>query len=567
MQYSSRRERELREVPVIICGAGPVGLTSSIQLSRLGVETLLVERRDSVSTLPRARGIMSRTVEIWSHYGLYEEMTDFSLPADWCHEFTYTDALAGDIIGTMPSNCMAPGAQAENTAYEFRCAAQDQIDAMLLRCARSYSSGEIHFSTELVSHSQDEEGVTVRLRLSDGSTEEVRAQYLIAADGGHSPIREALGVGSTGPTSLGCYVNNHFTADLSRWTADRQATLIWTFGQGKVGVFQPLDGKKRWMTQIMFDPAADPPESWTDEKVLRRLRDMIGDEAAEDVQFDLHSSYTYVVGATIADRLRDGRVFLVGDAAHRIPPAGGFGMNTGIQTAHNLAWKLALVLVGAATDGLLDTFDTERREAAQRACAYGVTNLGYMRAIGMAETREEQVAAIAASRQFGNWAGLDLGVHYEGPGAYVPDNSPQPEPGHPVVDYLPSAKPGYRAPHLWLHSGAARLSSIDLFETEFVLLTGAEGSAWLAAARDPKVPVRVRAYDVHDTGRLVPERDFCKLYEIEPSGAVLVRPDGHVAWRSVNAPPDPADSLRSAVTSVIRPPLLEHPVSLYPQPE
>jgi putative polyketide hydroxylase len=567
MQYSSRRERELREVPVIICGAGPVGLTSSIQLSRLGVETLLVERRDSVSTLPRARGIMSRTVEIWSHYGLYKEMTDFSLPADWCHEFTYTDALAGDIIGTMPSNCMAPGAQAENTAYEFRCAAQDQIDAMLLRCARSYSSGEIHFSTELVSHSQDEEGVTVRLRLSDGSTEEVRAQYLIAADGGHSPIREALGVGSTGPTSLGCYVNNHFTADLSRWTADRQATLIWTFGQGKVGVFQPLDGKKRWMTQIMFDPAADPPESWTDEKVLRRLRDMIGDEAAEDVQFDLHSSYTYVVGATIADRLRDGRVFLVGDAAHRIPPAGGFGMNTGIQTAHNLAWKLALVLVGAATDGLLDTFDTERREAAQRACAYGVTNLGYMRAIGMAETREEQVAAIAASRQFGNWAGLDLGVHYEGPGAYVPDNSPQPEPGHPVVDYLPSAKPGYRAPHLWLHSGAARLSSIDLFETEFVLLTGAEGSAWLAAARDPKVPVRVRAYDVHDTGRLVPERDFCKLYEIEPSGAVLVRPDGHVAWRSVNAPPDPADSLRSAVTSVIRPPLLEHPVSLYPQPE
>jgi putative polyketide hydroxylase len=556
MQHSSRRERELREVPVIICGAGPVGLTTSIQLSRLGVETLLVERRDSVSTLPRARGIMSRTVEIWSHYGLYQEMTDFSLPADWCHEFIYTDTLAGDIIGTMPSNCMAPGAQAGNTAYDFRCAAQDQIDAMLLRCAQSYSSGEIRFSTELVSHSQDEEGVTVRLRLSDGSTEEVRAQYLIAADGGRSPIREALGVGSTGPTSLGCYVNNHFTADLSRWTADRQATLIWTLGQGKVGLFQPLDGKKRWMTQIMFDPTVDPPASWTDEKVLRRLRDMIGDEAAEEVDFDLHSSYTYVIEATVADRLRDGRVFLVGDAAHRIPPAGGVGMNTGIQTAHNLAWKLALVLAGAATDGLLDTFDTERREAAQRACAYGVTNLGYVRAIRMAETPEEQVAAIAASKQYGNWAGLDLGVHYEGPGAYVPDNSPQPESGHPVVDYLPSAKPGHRAPHLWLHSGAARLSSVDLFETEFVLLTGAEGSAWLAAARDPKVPVSVQAYDVHDTGRLVPELDFCRLYEIEPSGAVLVRPDGHVAWHSVNAPPDPADSLRSAVTSVIRPPAI-----------
>ena len=538
---------------MIICGAGPVGLTTSIQLSRLGVETLLVERRDSVSTLPRARGIMSRTVEIWSHYDLYQEMTDFSLPAEWCHEFIYADTLAGDIIGTMPSICMAPGAQADNTAYDFRCAAQDQIDAMLLRCARSYSRGEIRFSTDLVSLSHDDGGVTARLRLCDGSTEEVRAQYLIAADGGRSPIRDALGVGSTGPTSLGCYVNNHFTADLSRWTADRRATLIWTLGQGKTGLFQPLDGKERWMAQIMFDPTTDPPDSWTGEKVLRRLREMIGDEAAKEVDFDLHSSYTYVIEATVADRLRDGRVFLVGDAAHRIPPAGGIGMNTGIQTAHNLAWKLALVLAGAATDGLLDTFDTERREAAQRACAYGVTNLGLVRAIRMAGTREEQAAAVAASKQYGNWAGLDLGVHYESPGAYLPDSSSQPESGHSVVDYLPSAEPGHRAPHLWLRSGAARLSSTDLFETEFVLLTGAEGSAWLAAARHQKVPVRIRAYDVHDRGRLVPEVDFCGLYEIEPSGAVLVRPDGHVAWRSVNAPPDPAESLRSAVTSVIRP--------------
>ena len=540
-------------MPVVICGAGPVGLTTSIQLSRLGVETLLVERRDSVSTLPRARGIMSRTVEIWSHYGLYQEMTDFSLPAAWCNEFIYTDTLAGDIIGAMPSNCMAPGAQAENTAYDFRCAAQDQIDAMLLRCAQSYPSGEIRFSTELVSHSQDAEGVTVTLRRADGSTEQVRAQFLIAADGGRSSIRESLGVGSTGPTSLGCFVNNHFTADLSRWTADRQAALIWTFGQEKVGLFQPLDGGKRWMAQIMFDPTVDPPASWTDEKVLRRLRDMIGDQAADEVEIDLHSSYTYVIEATVADRLRDGRVFLVGDAAHRIPPAGGIGMNTGVQTAHNLVWKIALVLSGAAGDGLLDTFDAERREVAQRACDYGVTNLGYVRAIRMATTRDEQVAAIAASRQYGNWAGLDLGVHYEGPGAYVPDDSPAPELGHSVVDYLPSAKPGHRAPHFWLQKGAARLSSIDLFETGFVLLTGADGSAWLDAASDPQIPVPIEAYDVHDGGNLVPDIDFCKLYEIEPSGAVLVRPDGHVAWRSAESVPDPANTLRGAVMSVVRP--------------
>ncbi len=197
----------MSEVPVVICGAGPVGLTMSILLSRMGIPTLLVERRESVSTLPRARGIMSRTVEIWSHFGLYPEMTEFSLPPSWCQEFLYLDTLAGELIGAMPSNCMAPDAQQETTAYEFRCAAQDQIDSMLWRCAAAYPLAEIRFSTELVEHSQDDDGVTVTLQQADGSQELVRTSWLVGADGGRSPLREASGITSTGPTALGSFVN------------------------------------------------------------------------------------------------------------------------------------------------------------------------------------------------------------------------------------------------------------------------------------------------------------------------------------------------------------------------
>ncbi len=541
----------MSEVPVVICGAGPVGLTMSILLSRMGIPTLLVERRESVSTLPRARGIMSRTVEIWSHFGLYPEMTEFSLPPSWCQEFLYLDTLAGELIGAMPSNCMAPDAQQETTAYEFRCAAQDQIDSMLWRCAAAYPLAEIRFSTELVEHSQDDDGVTVTLQQADGSQELVRTSWLVGADGGRSPLREASGITSTGPTALGSFVNNHFSADLSRWTAGREATLLWTFANGNVGCFQPLDGKQRWMCQIMFDPRVDTPESWTRERVIRRLRDMIGDPAADDVVFDLHSTYTYSVAATVTDRLRDRRLLLVGDAAHRIPPAGGIGMNTGVQTAHNLAWKLAAVIRGEATPALLDTFDLERREVAERACAYGTTNLGYIGAIRQAQTREAQQDAVAGSRQYGNWSGLDLGVHYEGPGAYVPDDQPAPDVEHPIVDYVPCAKPGYRAPHMWLLRQGERLSSVDLFERDFVLLTGSAGGSWLEAARDSTLPCPVTGIGVGAHGDVEPEVDFAKLYGIGEAGAVLVRPDGHVAWRTHELAPDPAGALHEALDAVL----------------
>jgi putative polyketide hydroxylase len=543
----------MREVPVVICGAGPVGLTASIMLSRRGIPNLVIEKRASVSGLPRARGIMSRTVEIWSQFGLYDEMTAVSLPPSWCENIQHMDTLAGEVFGVMPSNCMSPGAQAANTAYDFRCAAQDQIDSMLFRRASSYPEAQIVFDTELTGVAQDDDGVTLTLRLPDGSVRSRRAEWLVAADGGRGSVRDMLGVGDHGHKDIAHFINNHFSADLSLFTKGREGTLLWVYAEGRVGCFQPLDGKTRWMCQIRFDPTTDPPETWTHQRVVRRLKDMVGDPRAEDIPFTLHSTYTYSLNATIADRLRVGRVLIVGDAAHRIPPAGGIGMNTGVQTAHNATWKLVAVINGEAPEALLDTYDLERREVAQRACDFGRANMGFITAIQAAKAREAQRVAVAASKQFCNWVGLDLGVHYEAPdGAFIGDGTPSPPVSHPVTDYIPTAKPGYRAPHLWLHGGDRRFSIVDLFEKSFVLLAGSAGQAWATAARALGGRTPVQAFVIGPQGDLQPESDFEGLYGVGPDGAVLVRPDGHVAWRSAGASQTPAADLRPALDRILR---------------
>lgn len=539
---------------ITIAGAGPVGLTTSILLSRLGIPSLLVEKRGSVSNLPRARGVNQRTVEIWSQFGLHDELTKMSLPPAWCRRFLYMDTLGGQIIGEMPSNSMFPGANAAFTAQDFRCTSSDQIEAMLLRHAKTYPIAQIRFNQELVDFEQDAEGVTLTIenKLQSGRRQ-IRSQFLVAADGGSSPARERAGIKSAGAFNLRSYVNTHFRADLSSWTKGHEAALIWVLARGVEGVFQPLDGKQRWMAQIQLGPEEDPQETWTPERVIPRIRNMIGPEG-RNVEIELYSAHTYTISSLVAEQLRDRRLLLVGDAAHKIPPFGSIGMNTGVQAAHNLAWKLAAVLSESAPFALLDTYDSERREVARRVCAVGRINKGYIDAIQSAETLDAKRAAVAASTSYGNWVGLDLGVHYEGPGAFVPDEAAPPPVSDPVTDYKPTAKPGYRAPHFWVRRGSDRLSSVDLFERDFVVLAGPKGDAWKEAAEriGAQGSLSLRTYRIGPVGDLVPESAaFTELYGIEDSGAVLVRPDGHVAFRSPSKTANPELTLRNALRKIL----------------
>jgi 2-polyprenyl-6-methoxyphenol hydroxylase-like FAD-dependent oxidoreductase len=545
------------QVPVLICGAGPVGLIMSMFLSRQGIDNVVVEKRSSVSQLPRARGITARSVEILSQLGLREKLDAISLGPDWTKYFVYTETIAGQLIGKMQTEIVPTEATARFSPSVYRVAAQDRIDPMLFEAAVSYPEARIVFDTEVVRYRETPDGVETTLRKKDGSVTTIRSRYLVAADGARSPLRQMAGIAEQGRARLRSFINNHIRADFSRYTQGKEGALIWTLAPGREGVFQILDGRTHWAVQIQFDPDNFEPASWTDEKAADTIRAMIGVPEGERVDIEVLRSYTYTLSFMVSETLRKGRLILTGDAAHQVPPYGGFGLNTGLQSAHNLAWKLGAVLRGEAPDALLDTYDVERREVAMRVTEFGRTNAGYiekmMNAVHAAATLEEKTAVLAASKQYGNWLGLDLGVHYEGAGAFVPDDAPPPTVTDPVVDFIPHAKPGYRAPHFWYKETGdmERRSSIMLFDNVFVLLAGDKGQAWVDAARSLGDAPRIKSYVVGGSGELAPEVSFTDLYGVSNEGAVLVRPDGHVAFRSKVGVQDARQTLREVLDKVL----------------
>jgi putative polyketide hydroxylase len=543
------------DIPVVIAGAGPVGLLTSILLSRQGIRNLLLEKRERINVLPRARGINVRSVEILTNLDLGARLAAESLPPLWTQRFVYTETMAGEVVGMMPGN-MASGMVAGFSPCEYRVAAQDRLDPMLYEKAISYPQAEVRFRHEVTGFTDRGDGVDVTVETGDRGAITVRARYLIAADGGSSHLRGLADLGEIHHQTYNSFVAAFFHADLSRYSAGREGALIWTLAPGVEGVFHPLDGRTAWAAHIQFNPQFENPDSWTAEFVTERVRGMIGAPAGEPPAIDLHKHYNYTLTASVSERLRKGRLILAGDAAHRTLPYGGWGLNTGIHSAHNLAWKLGAVLRGEAPDALLDTYDSERREAALVNCEFGRVNAGHvaklMQALRQSATPAERRALIAASRQYGNWTGLDLGIHYDGtqgPCAFVPDAIPAPTVENPVIDYVAHAKPGWRAPHLWGRTrvGGHRVSTIALLDGGFTLLAGPEGRGWCDAARAIGDTPHITAYRLAADGDLVPEYvDVCALYGIAPDGAVLVRPDGHVAFRAPQAVADPRAALVEA---------------------
>ncbi|MFE4667572.1 FAD-dependent monooxygenase [Streptomyces sp. NPDC056716] len=544
-------------VPVLISGAGPVGLILSILLSRAGVRNVVVEKRERIGELPRSRGVTVRTMELLDQIGLREELESTALPYAWTRQFVYTETLAGKIVGTMATDATSTTDAAALSPAHYVVAAQDRIDPMLFKAAIGYPEAEVRMGTEVIEYTEDADGVVTTVVNPNGTLTRLRSAYIVAADGARSPLREMAGITETGRTTLRTYINNYVRADLSRFTAGREGSLIWTFAPGREGLFQPLDGVDRWAVQVQREGDPSVVGRWTEEEALAHIRAMIGDPAADETEIDIIRSYGFALTMTISDQFRKGRLLLTGDAAHQVPPFGGFGLNTGIQSAHNLAWKLVEVLRGTASEELLDTYQTERHEVGRRVMDFARTNSGYieqlMRSVGQGSDEEKRSAIIGASRQYGNWWGLDLGVHYEEAGAFIPDDVPAPYVENPVIDYVPHAKPGYRAPHFWAALDGDRVSSIALCDGDFVVFTGPDGQPWTEAAR--ALPLdntpAITAYRVAADGDLVPETDFCKLYGIQPDGAVLIRPDGHVAYRAEGLPADPTGELTSVLLRIL----------------
>ena len=525
------------DVPVVIVGGGPVGLSASLLLSRHGVRSLLVERHPGTSVHPKARGLNVRTLELFRVWGLEAAVRAAAGVLDRVLDVVWAPTLVAAETRRVPYGGEGERRQGDSPTASAGCA-QDRLEPILLEAARAYGLGELQFGRELSALSQDDDEVTATI-VDRGSGEEttVRAAYVIAADGAESPVRSMLGIGMVGPGALAHRMGIYFRADLREIGDNRPALLYLVSPPEGGGVIAAVNLADLWLYMAPFRPEqGERVEDFSQERCVQLVRGAVG---VEDLEVEVLSALPWALAAALAERFREGRVFLAGDAAHLIPPAGGQALNVGIQDAHNLAWKLAAHLGGWAGAGLLDTYESERRPFAVAVNDDVKRNL----AAGGGAPRPEQ---------FSN-RGRVLGVSYDST-AIVPDSSDFPTLANPVIDYAPTARPGSRAPHMWVWRDEQQISTLDLYDTRFVLLTGPTGQAWRVAGERvaERLGIPIRCYAVGTDGPLTDKTgEWPSLYGVGPDGAVLVRPDGHVAWRTETADADPATRLTGAFCRIL----------------
>jgi putative polyketide hydroxylase len=539
------------EIPVLIVGGGPVGLCASILLSHHGVPSLLIERHTGTSLYPKARLVNARTMEIFRQCGLEQAVREISLPPEQSRHAIWARTLVGEELQRRTIVTAAPDLSA-GVSPTFGCTtSQEVLEPVLLRCARQFNLGQVRFSSELTTFIQDGSGISATLLdREQGEQTQVRAQYLLGADGAHSRVREVLGIPMVGPAGLGHTMNILFQADLSRWVAGRSINLAFLQHPDAPGILLPIDGGHRWAFQASYSPAAGQcAEDFTLERNIELVRAAVG---VPDLPVKVLRAAPWTSSAQVAARFRQGRVFLAGDAAHQMPPAGGFGMNTGLQDVQNLAWKLAAVLGGWAGPALLETYEREREPVDRWTTEQTLRSLASIRRVGTGAT-EKDTSMHEGRQELFHEQGLIFGAAYES-ATVLPDGTARPVVTNPVTDYAPTAHPGCRAPHIWLERAGQRLSTLDLFGRSFVLLAGRTGTAWCQAAAKVAHARRlpVHAFTVGAQGGLVdPGGSWATTYGVEQDGAVLVRPDGHVAWRARSCVTNPVETLQVVLASML----------------
>jgi len=534
------------EVPVLIVGGGPVGLTTSILLSRLGVASRLVERHPGTAFHPKARNINMRTMEIFRQCGVEDAIRAAGLAMERTVYLIWAESLAGrEIDRRVPRRSNTFGT-APSAVRHCLCA-QDDLEPTLRQYAETLAPGTLAFGTELTRFEQDASGVTATVRDANGERR-IWAQYMIAADGARSRVRPALRIPLHGMAEVYRSVNVLMTADLSRWVKDRPAAIYLIQQPGLRCTFLTINGVNRWGFLINL-PGGASFEPYTPEHCAAIVRTAAG---VPDLEVTILGIDPWVAASLVAERFRADRVFIAGDAAHEMPPTGGFGLNTGVQDVHNLAWKLAAVLKGWARPELLDTYDAERRPWGQF-----VTDEALASAISMGRGPQPGGASgdspLRARPEFHSELGVIFGASYTSP-AVIPDGTDPPAIENPVAEYVPTARPGGRAPHVWLRRNGDRVSTLDLVGMGFAVFAGERGEAWRDAAHavSASLGVPLTAYTVGAEADIRdPEGQWAPAYGVVADGAVLVRPDGHVAWRQRSGVTDPVREMACAMRGML----------------
>jgi len=525
---------------VLIVGGGPVGLAMALLLDRFNIPFVLLERSKSTTDHPKSRGCWIRTMELFRQWGIEDRIRARGL-ADKTDIFVYVESIAGREIGRTN-----PEPDHQHTPAWKCLVAQDAVEEELLAVASRSTCGQILFSTECVSFETTDTEVHVTARdTQTGAMRRWRADYLIGADGAGSSVRKQLGIEFRGPATIAVMANDYWRADLSHLPVARQAAGFRVIPEDcslPVATILNTNGRDRWLTVSQIGEQQDErPSPWTDEDVVRIAR---GHTGIPDLEVEIINRSIWRVSRQVAASLRHGRVFLIGDAAHRFPPTGGFGLNSGVQDAHNLAWKLAYVLRGHATDALLDSYDLERRPVAESNADFSYGNrLRYAHVEAAVRSGDEDRISfwINDTDNHLHSIGQAIGFSYE-EGAVIPDGTVR----KPLDsrEYHPTDRPGARFPHLWLDT-ARKHSTLDWFDHDFVLVCGPLGAeSWSEAAAQAGsggLPLDVQVLE---------QTHPAKGILMGSRGAVLVRPDGHVCWRMAWLPPKPGDILTQALRTI-----------------
>lgn len=575
---------------VLIVGTGPAGSACAALLSTYGVDNMVINYYRWLANTPRAHITNLRTMEVLRDLGrqVEDEAYLHATDQDLMGGTVFCESLTGEEIGRVPSWGLHPLSRAErqlSSPAKMNDLPQTFMEPLLFKtaCARGT---EARMSTEYLSHTQTDDGVITlcRDRLS-GEEFTVKSKYLIGADGGNSRVAKNAGLPFEGQMGVRGSMNIWFRADLSEFVAHRPAVLypimqpgaeVGGIGMGLIRMVRPWN---EWLIVWGYD--INEPTPVVDQASATTIaRQLVG---KPDLEIELLGTSTWTVNNMYATRMQDGRVFCMGDAAHRHPPSGGLGSNTSIQDAFNLAWKLAAVINGQAGDALLDSYTTERAPIAKQIVTRANQSIAEFAplysALGIDESNdaevlqsnmharsqateaaEKQRAAIRDALVFKRYEldahGVEMNQRYHSD-AVVTDGQAEPAFDRDrELYYHATTWPGARLPHAWVFDARGRKhSTLDLAgHGRFALFTGLGGESWIEAAQQVGEELGLKI-DAHVIGPRQAYADYtgdwARVREIGDRGCVLVRPDHHVAWRSFTLPDDPAADLRRVLLKVL----------------
>lgn len=583
------------DIPVLIIGGGGCGLSASIFLSDLGVEHMLVERHATTSHLPKAHYLNQRTLEVFRQHGVADQIYAVGAPIENFGKIKWVTSLGGDraldrrLIHEM--DAFGGGSLRERYLTDSPSLASNypqlRLEPLLREAAEKRAHGQVLFNHSVTDFEQ-KEGGGVRVTVVNNETDEpqiVNARYVIAADGGRT-VGPKVGVQMVGPTDMVDMVSVHFSADLSEYV-DSETLIHWflnpegqsSWDAGAIVRMGPTwdNHSEEWTIHFMFRP--DDPERFDETAIVPRVRDLL---KLPELDLTVHRVSHWILDRVVATQWRFGDIFLAGDAAHRQPPTSGLGLNTGIQDAHAIAWRLAAVVNGAAGEAVLDSYDTERIPVAIDGADWALLAFSNHAvidaAIGLVPGATVEQNIVAFETLFGDSRvggairartadaigtqrfefqahDVEMGYTYV-EGSFIPDGSDAPPRSLDGTIYTPTTTPGRRVPHAWLERDGEQTSTLDLVGANwgFTLITDEAGQGWAdaapAASEALGVPISTHVVGTDealtDTGGR-----WAAINELDEGGALLIRPDQVIAWRSRGAGHDPGSELTDALKQVL----------------